>query len=273
MNISSKAEKFSHVATGLFNIAKIIALIAAAYWTVYQWNETIFPKESHEAFLRRAASRTDLKIRFSNVSYIHPKKQLEPKKSPIQAQNSLKPWFELNKALASPMDSDNSEIALILASCILSNAKDFPIGVHFTRVRLRSGVIQFNTSQLDSGLIAAIGLPITWHEEVELSPKSVIGSGNLKGLIVVETQGKVELPFWAGIGIKWPDCECEHFIEITVEMNIYAIDPKNGNKVPNSDKSKSFGYWWRVSEDSDLIFPGFIHGELMVQNEPTIVGG
>jgi hypothetical protein len=51
--LNSKA--FEEWTGGLFNFGKVLALVVVGIWTLYQWNVSIFPKESFEDFARRAA--------------------------------------------------------------------------------------------------------------------------------------------------------------------------------------------------------------------------
>ena len=57
-----KSERFKNYCEGAFGIAKVLALTAVGLWTYYQWDKTVFPKETHEQFLRKAAIRTDIEL-------------------------------------------------------------------------------------------------------------------------------------------------------------------------------------------------------------------
>lgn len=57
-----KSENFKNYCEGAFGVAKIVALAAVGLWTYHQWDKTVFPKETHEQFLRKAAVRTDIEV-------------------------------------------------------------------------------------------------------------------------------------------------------------------------------------------------------------------
>ncbi|SNY91974.1 hypothetical protein SAMN04515647_2218 [Cohaesibacter sp. ES.047] len=46
----------------ILNYAKIIALLAAGFWTWFQWDKTIFPQAKDEEYARKAAFRTGLDV-------------------------------------------------------------------------------------------------------------------------------------------------------------------------------------------------------------------
>ena len=55
-------EDFFKRTGGWFNISKIIALIIAGIWTIYQWNISIFPKENLELEKELASKRQSVKL-------------------------------------------------------------------------------------------------------------------------------------------------------------------------------------------------------------------
>ena len=63
----NRASRFAQWTDGLFNIAKIVALLGAALWTLFEWNVSIFPKESHEELLRKAQKRTSLAVKLGDI--------------------------------------------------------------------------------------------------------------------------------------------------------------------------------------------------------------
>jgi len=61
------SKSFEEWTAGIFNIAKLVSLATFAIWTLYQWNISIFPKESFEDFTRRASRRTDLSLSINDA--------------------------------------------------------------------------------------------------------------------------------------------------------------------------------------------------------------
>ncbi|MCO6382250.1 hypothetical protein [Oceanicola sp. 502str15] len=56
------SEEFKNHSDALLSVAKIVALAAAAIWTLYQWDKSIFPKEDHERLLRAASLSPDITV-------------------------------------------------------------------------------------------------------------------------------------------------------------------------------------------------------------------
>ena len=44
-NSSEKAARFGDWTAGCYNLAKIVALLGAALWTLFEWNVSIFPRQ------------------------------------------------------------------------------------------------------------------------------------------------------------------------------------------------------------------------------------
>lgn len=94
---------FKNFSEGVLNLAKCIALLAIGIWTVYQWDRVIFPKESHEDFVRRSAERTDVHI-----------------------TNSL---FSLSERTAESTEGQSHQLVVAQISIDLENSTDFPISI------------------------------------------------------------------------------------------------------------------------------------------------
>jgi hypothetical protein len=120
--------RFEKYTAGCLNVGKLVTLFVLAGWTLYQWNVSIFPKESSEEFARRAATRTDLAL------LMH----IDPSYMTFSGDVNSKDQNVHGKA----QEADSTPPPRFLSltgDCTARNEKDFPISLKFVSMRLKQG--------------------------------------------------------------------------------------------------------------------------------------
>lgn len=183
-----------------FNVLKIMALFVTAGWTYYQWDKTIFPKESHEAFARRASRRTDLDLKVSKLDFAV---------------------------------SDGGAAMNVSGVLSLENTKDFPVLVRFSPApRFEFG----ETAALAAG---QTGIPATkWSASMEIPPSEAFGAIDEAHPPVIEAKGKAELAFTFPVQGAPTAGAARRLFRLRVPLELRAIDPRTGEEIAGSIKTK-----------------------------------
>jgi len=173
------SHEFSNWTEGVFNVTKIIALPTVALWTFFQWNVSIFPKESHEDFVRRASRRTDLQVTFRNVDF----KYLED----LEKDEFGRPGSHTERV---KIDSVVVKRLYITGIFDIYNEKEFPVALKF-----RTMVIQFgspeNMTITDLNEIQKYPtFRICWNRSVEIKLEDTLGEMINKEQIILEPHGR-----------------------------------------------------------------------------------
>lgn len=199
--------RFEATTAGLRNIVTIVAVVSAGAWTFFQWNRTIFPKESYERFLREAARRVDLSVKLDSISTL--------------SGNLLMP----------APDSAAADLVIFSGTGIFNNEKDFPISIQSTTISVRFGGV-------------TRGEPysvVEWRKPVvEIPTAQAVG---LDGPFTIEPEGSLSLQMLFGMPVEWPD-DSQHvcFYDLQLHLELVALDPQSGREIHNSTKSKTVGY-------------------------------
>jgi len=200
---------FEEWTAGIFNIAKLLGLVAVGFWTYHEWNISIFPKESYEDFARRASRRTDLSV-FIEKSKI----------DTLDVQRS----------------AGNLERIIISTKINFTNDKDFPVKLMVDSFSLRKGV----AGKLDFYKKTTEESDVNWswitNESVPL--QRAFGSFLIYQPFVLEPKGKLILPIYFPLSIRWNRKENYRFIELDVQLSIEGIHPTTGAPIVNSKKIK-----------------------------------
>ncbi len=170
----NRAATFSQWTDGLFNIAKIVALLGAALWTLLEWNVSIFPKESHEELLRKAQKRTSLAIKLGDIQ-----------------------THRLDETTQAAGSNDQQRL-LFIGECSFTNERNFPIALQAQQltVRFAAGTKDLPTPGKDTGGVNAF--QIQWSDDIEIDYDTAFGPVNEgRNATILEPRGRNVIPLCA----------------------------------------------------------------------------
>ncbi len=207
----NRAATFSQWTDGFFNIAKIVALLGAALWTLFEWNVSIFPKESHEALLRKAQKSTILAIKLGDI---------ETHRLDETTQAS---------------GSNYQQRLLFIGECSFTNERNFPIALQAQQltVRFAAGTKDLPTPGKDTGGVNAF--QIQWSDDIEIDYDTAFGPVNEgRNATILEPRGRNVIPLYVPVTMNWKPSESRRLVEIDMDFVIYGVDPETSEEIEGS---------------------------------------
>ncbi|MEM9128284.1 MAG: hypothetical protein AAGA97_00985 [Pseudomonadota bacterium] len=221
MDKSNSEAKFKEVTEGILNVVKCFALIAAGIWTIHQWDKVIFPRETHEDFLRRVAERTDLQVSAASLT--------------------------LSERIGDSSKARQHQVVVVRADLILENQTDFPVAVSGDDANF--GILAV-TAEIEgvADQIDIIEFGHSTYTELANYPVSFAElSGRTDGShSIVEAGGKISLAIQKHVAINR---QLPHdFITFSFQWNalLFAVNPITGSAQDGSPKRRHFS----LSEDA-----------------------
>ena len=207
----NRAVTFAQWTDGLFNIAKIVALLGAAFWTLFEWNVSIFPRESHEELLRKAQKRTDLAIKLGDIE-----------------------THRLD-GLTQATGSKDQQRLLFIGECSFTNERDFPIALQAQQltVRFAAGATDLPTKGKDPG--GAMPFQIQWSDDIPIDYDTAFGPVNEgRNATILEPRGRNVIPLYVPVTVNWKPSERRRLIELDMDFLIYGVDPETSEEIEGS---------------------------------------
>ena len=203
--INSKT--FEEWTAGVFNLGKLLALAALGFWTLYQWNVSIFPKESFDEFARRAARRTDLTVSLEKVEF---------------------EWIrgEIVRTL------------ILSGQSRFRNEKDFPISLSIEALKFREGTPARADFTHDTGKSPSQPVMWTWLKDETVPLERAFGAILADQPFVIEPKGELTLPLYLVLWLQWSPNERYRFVELDIEATAQAVHPGTGQTIEKSRKKK-----------------------------------
>lgn len=222
------SEDLKNLSETAFNYAKILGLAAAGFWTWYQWDRVIFPKESYEAVAKKAARRTDLTTRISEIRVDLTRiPELESKISSLPVDNS--------DTIASSFSHEEPQNNLIGISGRIEfkNDRDFPIS-------LRIDSVKIVFSELDVKKDTKNFTKITTKNHIvhDIEVDDLFGGAFEDEERIIETNGDINLSFSSYFFLRDRHNIKRKQVEIYIQYNINAIETNTNEIIPGSSKNK-----------------------------------
>ena len=221
-NNGERAARFGEWTAGCYNLAKIAALLLAALWTLFEWNVSIFPRESHQDFLRKAQKRTDLAVQMGGVT---------------------------PRRLDRPTGQSGFETAarhdlLIQGECTFTNERDFPIALQSKDLVLRFATGIEQLAAPDSGEAAGFApFQIDWSQDHKIEMETAFGPVNESKEASILEQGGVNIvPFYAPVSVYWQPSERQRLMELDLEFYVYGVHPETSEEIEGSRQIKRIAH-------------------------------
>ncbi len=221
-NGEGRAARFGEWTAGCYNLAKIAALLLAALWTLFEWNVSIFPRESHQDFLRKAQKRTDLAVKIGKV---------------------------VPERLDRPEGRSGSEQGarhdlLIRGECTFTNERSFPIALQSKELVLRFATGIEDLAAPDIGGVAGFSpFQINWSQDYKIETETAFGPVNeSKEASILEQGGVNVVPFYAPVSVHWQPLEKQRLMELDLEFYVYGVHPETSEEIEGSRQIKRIAH-------------------------------
>ena len=221
-NSGERAARFGEWTAGCYNIAKIVALLGAALWTLFEWNVSIFPRESHEDFLRKAQKRTDLAVKMGTIKF----ERLDRPAGQSGSEPSLR------------------HDLLMRGGCTFTNQRDFPIALQSKALVLRfaTGIEELVVPDMDETAGFA-PFQINWSRDYRIDRATAFGPVNeSEGASILEKRGVNLVPFYAPVSVHWKPLEKQRLMELDLEFYVYGVDPETSEEIEGSRQIKRIAH-------------------------------
>jgi hypothetical protein len=201
--------KLERLTAILLNSTTIVALIVGGVWTMYQWNVTIFPKESFEEFKRKSLKRIDLQI--LNSSSL----DLRLTKTDTTEDGVIEYNYRVDGKL------------------MIKNEKDFPIFFRMDSVEF--GLLGREKKEISPGIMI---WKVNRDEFFKVAPLDFFGT--MPSDLILEPEGSLKQSFTFDF-LLTGEVVGRVMDNLKVEMAflLYPVDPKDG-KIVDVPKRKSF---------------------------------
>ncbi len=221
-NSGERAVRFGEWTAGCYNIAKIVALLGAALWTLFEWNVSIFPRESHQDFLRKAQKRTDLAVKMGTI---RPERLDRP-------------------AGQSGSESGARHDLLIQGECTFTNERDFPIALQSKALVLRFATGIEELAAPDMGETTGFApFQINWSRDHKVETEAAFGPVNEgEGASILEQGGMNVVPFFAPVSVLWQPSEQQRLVELDLEFYVYGVHPETSEEIEGSRQVKRIAH-------------------------------
>ncbi len=221
-NNGERAARFGEWTAGCYNLAKIVALLGAALWTLFEWNVSIFPRESHQELLRKAQKRTDLAVK---MDVFEPKRLDRP-------------------AGRSGSEPDARHYLLIQGECTFTNERNFPIALQSKDLVLRFATGIEELAAPDLGEAAGFApFQINWSQNYIVEQDTAFGPVNESREASILEQGGVNVvAFYAPVSVHWQPSEQQRLMELDLEFYVYGVHPETSEEIEGSRQIKRIAY-------------------------------
>ncbi|MBM3728466.1 MAG: hypothetical protein FJW40_23950 [Acidobacteria bacterium] len=187
-------------------LVTMLAVAVGAAWTLYQWDVSIFPKEKHEEFLRRAAARVDVLV---------------------------KPGELAAKDLRPPGPGGRS--VLLSGTLKIENQRDFPVALGIQGVEVGLGGVKVQAD----GVPAAVE-PFTEDEVLRPRPGEAFPAELTAEPLIIEARSEAALPLMLPLAFKCPKGgEGPCMVSLRVRLGVTAVHPKTGELLTAARKQKT----------------------------------
>ena len=180
-------------------------------WTLFEWNVSIFPKESHEELLRKAQQRTSLTIRLGDI-------QTHRLEGPTQAAGS-----------------QDQQRLLFIGECSFTNERDSPIALQAQKltVRFPEGAKDVPTPGEDAGAVSAF--QIQWSDDIAIDYDTAFGPINEgRNATVLEPGARDVIPLYIPVTMHWKPSEQRRLVELDMDFVLYGVDPETSEEIEGS---------------------------------------